>query len=528
MRALTGEATTLGAWRRFFEPGDVVGIKVNAGGVPHVVSSPAIVGRDLPPAAWRSASRASQIVVFERFQNQLDGIDYAAAPPRGGAGLRAGEGQPAHGEPRVRPRDLRRGGLLRRGRHALEHDAPRHAEAHEDRQHPEHEGPRRDRRHGLPEERRLRLLLERGPQPLPRPDPHPHRRSAPSPRSSRCARGRVLQIMDGLRAVWHGGPFAKTTALRVPPAPDPLRDRPGGDRPPAPRRHRREAEGGGRHLDLGPLAEVPEVQRRAGARRRPEREHPDPRAGPRGVRRPASAWASPTSRRSGWRRSRCERSSLLLAAVALALLGRSRSRRRPRSEAGRHRAAVRARRRRPRPGRPPASRVVPSRGEGPRGADAAPAPRASRARAEVASATHRPWLFANGWRFLRKPDGRYWCDVPAGQAALAAAEAFAYGADAVLAIDPAGPRGASAGCWRSSPRCPRLDLPAVADVAVVDDGSPPVGEVLNLMARRNLLFEGRAEGSRPTSPSTSGSARRSSRGRTRRTRRRSPSRCAAA
>ena len=38
MRALTGEATTLDAWRRFFEPGDVVGIKVNAGGVPHVVS----------------------------------------------------------------------------------------------------------------------------------------------------------------------------------------------------------------------------------------------------------------------------------------------------------------------------------------------------------------------------------------------------------------------------------------------------------------------------------------------------------
>ena len=30
MRALTGEATTLAAWRRFFEPSDVVGIKVNA------------------------------------------------------------------------------------------------------------------------------------------------------------------------------------------------------------------------------------------------------------------------------------------------------------------------------------------------------------------------------------------------------------------------------------------------------------------------------------------------------------------
>ena len=60
-----------------------------------------------------------------------------------------------------------------------------------------------------------------------------------------------------------------------------------------------------------------------------------------------------------------------------------------------------------------------------------------RSRADVASASVRPWVNANGWRFLRKPGGRYWGDVPAGKAALAAAEAFAYGADAVLAIDPA-------------------------------------------------------------------------------------------
>ena len=60
-----------------------------------------------------------------------------------------------------------------------------------------------------------------------------------------------------------------------------------------------------------------------------------------------------------------------------------------------------------------------------------------RSRAEVASASVRPWVNANGWRFLRKPGDRYWGDVPAGRAALAAAEAFAYGADAVLAIDPA-------------------------------------------------------------------------------------------
>jgi len=111
-----------------------------------------------------------------------------------------------------------------------------------------------------------------------------------------------------------------------------------------------------------------------------------------------------------------------------------------------------------------------------------------RSRADVASASVRPWVFANGWRFLRKPDGRYWGDVPAGKAALAAAEAFAYGADAVLAIDPADLEtfGRMLAFLSS---VPDSSLPAAADIAVVDDLSPPLGEVLNLMARRNLLFE---------------------------------------
>ena len=111
-----------------------------------------------------------------------------------------------------------------------------------------------------------------------------------------------------------------------------------------------------------------------------------------------------------------------------------------------------------------------------------------RSRADMASASVRPWVNANGWRFLRKPGDRYWGDVPAGRAALAAAEAFAYGADAVLAIDPADLD--SAGrmlAFLSS--VSDSSLPAAADIAVVDDGSPPVGEILNLMARRNLLFE---------------------------------------
>jgi hypothetical protein len=95
---------------------------------------------------------------------------------------------------------------------------------------------------------------------------------------------------------------------------------------------------------------------------------------------------------------------------------------------------------------------------------------------------------ANGWRFLRAPGGRYWGDVPAGKAALAAAEAFAYGADAVLAIDPADLEsfGRMLAFLAS---VPDSTLPTGRDIAVVDDGSPPIAEILNLMARRNLLFE---------------------------------------
>jgi uncharacterized protein DUF362 len=78
--ALTGESTVPAAWRRFFEPSDIVGIKVNCGGHPWVVSSREIVaeaieqlrGVGIPP---------SRVYVYERFQNQLDDVDYAPDLP---------------------------------------------------------------------------------------------------------------------------------------------------------------------------------------------------------------------------------------------------------------------------------------------------------------------------------------------------------------------------------------------------------------------------------------------------------------
>ena len=110
-----------------------------------------------------------------------------------------------------------------------------------------------------------------------------------------------------------------------------------------------------------------------------------------------------------------------------------------------------------------------------------------RARADRASATRSPWVDANGWRFLRNPGGQYAYDLPAGRAALAAAEASVYGADAVLKIDPADLE--SLGKMMAFvAQLPANDLPDVADLAVVDDGSAPLGEVVNLLVRRNLLI----------------------------------------
>ncbi|PYR53820.1 MAG: hypothetical protein DMF91_27770, partial [Acidobacteria bacterium] len=110
------------------------------------------------------------------------------------------------------------------------------------------------------------------------------------------------------------------------------------------------------------------------------------------------------------------------------------------------------------------------------------------ARAGLASPTRSPWIVANGWRFTRHPAMKYVYDVPAGKAALAAAEAFAYGADAAMKIDPADAPNLGA-MLTFLEGLPAADLPPIADLAVVDDGSPVTGEVMNLLARRNLLFQ---------------------------------------
>jgi hypothetical protein len=80
MCALTGESTPAAAWRRFFVPSDVVGIKVNCGGYPHVVSAYEIVSEVIRRLA-EAGVPPTQVFLYERFQNQLDEVNYAPHVP---------------------------------------------------------------------------------------------------------------------------------------------------------------------------------------------------------------------------------------------------------------------------------------------------------------------------------------------------------------------------------------------------------------------------------------------------------------
>ncbi len=109
-------------------------------------------------------------------------------------------------------------------------------------------------------------------------------------------------------------------------------------------------------------------------------------------------------------------------------------------------------------------------------------------RRNEASATRAPWVDSNGWRYLRQPDGHFYCDAPgAAAAALAAAEAFAYDVHVAIHTDDAG----------SAPLAKMLaflrtvkgdDFSPLVNIGFVDDGSAESGEFMNLLVRRNLLF----------------------------------------
>ncbi len=123
----------------------------------------------------------------------------------------------------------------------------------------------------------------------------------------------------------------------------------------------------------------------------------------------------------------------------------------------------------------------------PEGFEKLPAP-GVQYRMNVATASSAPWVDANGWRIDRRKARGYFYDVTGAAAALSAAEAFAYDAEAVIHTDDAGLKSFEniAGYLK---RIEARPLPVLANIGVIDDGSESTGEILNLLARRNLLFK---------------------------------------
>jgi hypothetical protein len=104
-----------------------------------------------------------------------------------------------------------------------------------------------------------------------------------------------------------------------------------------------------------------------------------------------------------------------------------------------------------------------------------------------AQATVAPWVDSNGWRFMRGLTRVNYEKLPAGASLLAAAEAFAFGVQAIVNPDVADldELGRLLAFLKTHSR---PVMPAIANVGVVDDGSPQMGEVLNMLTRRNLLY----------------------------------------
>ena len=252
MRTLTGAGTTPDAWRRFFEPSDVVGIKVNCGGYPHCVSAYEIVAEVVRQLTGIGVP-VSQIYVYERFQNQLDEVNYAPHLPEGVQIVAAERAN----------RNVDNSG----------YDPATYLEADlfgEE-----------DTRSNMMRlvSRRLTKIIN-----IPNMKDHgatgvtgclkniaygsfsnvarTHQRGKSHTYSRRRHAGgdRAAALQDG--AADHGRPARRVArrsvrendALRVLPAPDHVRHRSGGHRSPAARHHREGAPRARRDLDLGPLA----------------------------------------------------------------------------------------------------------------------------------------------------------------------------------------------------------------------------------------------------------------------------------
>jgi hypothetical protein len=113
-------------------------------------------------------------------------------------------------------------------------------------------------------------------------------------------------------------------------------------------------------------------------------------------------------------------------------------------------------------------------------------------RMNEASATTVPWIDSNAWRYMRGLSKALYAELPVGTAALAAAEAHAWGADAMLQPAPED-RDRLNAMLEFLKRVDAPRMPVRANIGIIDDKSVDLPEVLNLLSRRNLPYRVVAE-----------------------------------
>jgi uncharacterized protein (DUF362 family) len=82
MRGLVGKSDVRDCWAHFFSPSDVVGIKVNCSGAPGIMSTPALVA-GIVDNLIAVGLPSNQIYIYERFPDQMDSVHYDRFVPAG-------------------------------------------------------------------------------------------------------------------------------------------------------------------------------------------------------------------------------------------------------------------------------------------------------------------------------------------------------------------------------------------------------------------------------------------------------------
>lgn len=82
MRALTGDKSEKDCWARFVTPKDVVGVKVNCSGAPNICSAPEVVA-GIVDNLIAVGVPANQIYIYERFMSQMRTVSYEKYVPSG-------------------------------------------------------------------------------------------------------------------------------------------------------------------------------------------------------------------------------------------------------------------------------------------------------------------------------------------------------------------------------------------------------------------------------------------------------------